>query len=154
MEKLISLKPPNSVGLALRTSVFHRLDSAYMEYIRYRELANRAASSPPAPPRISTMTFLSSLGSLGSRRIFSSSLHRSIDSWLDLYCSSTISLKSLSRPPSFSISLASSKSCWYLAYSRYFSTMGVRVLCSFIKDLNRSLSLTTLGSANCWLISS
>ena len=44
------------------------ITNQYMEYIRNRELAKRAASSPPAPPRISIMTFLSSLGSRGSSR--------------------------------------------------------------------------------------
>ena len=41
--------------------------SAYMEYIRYREWANRAASSPPTPARISTMTFFVVVGVLGQQ---------------------------------------------------------------------------------------
>ena len=32
--KLISLMPPSSVSFTLATSVFQRLDSAYMEYMR------------------------------------------------------------------------------------------------------------------------
>ena len=68
MVKEISFTPPSSVSLTLLISVFHRRASAYMEYMRYREWANRAASSPPTPARISMMTFFPSLGSLGKKQ--------------------------------------------------------------------------------------
>ena len=69
--KEISFTPPSSVSLALSTSARQPFRSAYMEYIRYREWANRAASSPPTPARISTMTFFPSWGSRGNRRSWS-----------------------------------------------------------------------------------
>ena len=59
MVKQISLMPPSSVSFTESTSTFQRRASAYMEYMRNREWANRAASSPPTPARISTITFLS-----------------------------------------------------------------------------------------------
>ena len=66
-----SFTPPSSVSLMLAISSFQPWLSAYMVYIRRREWANRALSSPPTPPRISRITFRLSLGSLGSRRIVS-----------------------------------------------------------------------------------
>ena len=51
----ISLKPPSSVALWSRISIFHRLVAAWCLYISYRSRANRAASSPPVPARISMM---------------------------------------------------------------------------------------------------
>ena len=74
--KQISFTPPSSVSLTESTSTFQRRASAYMEYMRYREWANRAASSPPTPARISTMTFFPSLGSRGSSRTWISSSSR------------------------------------------------------------------------------
>ena len=47
------MKPPSSVGLALRISIFHPLASACFLYIWNRLPANSAASSPPVPARIS-----------------------------------------------------------------------------------------------------
>ena len=80
MVKQISLMPPSSVSFTESTSTLQRRASAYMEYIRNREWANRAASSPPTPARISTITFLSSLGSRGSRSTLISSSSRAMSS--------------------------------------------------------------------------
>ena len=106
--KTISFTPPSSVSLAESTSMCQPLDSAYMEYIRNREWANRAASSPPTPARISTMTFLPSLGSRGRRRICSSRSSRGRSSRAAWYSSWASSLSSGSDIISSACRLASS----------------------------------------------
>ena len=78
MVKEISLTPPSSVSLAEFTSTCQPRFSAYMVYIRVREWANRADSSPPTPARISMITFLPSLGSFGRRSTLISRSSRSM----------------------------------------------------------------------------
>ena len=92
--KQISFTPPSSVSLTESTSTCQRRASAYMEYMRNREWANRAASSPPTPARISTMTLLSSLGSRGRSSTLISSSSRASSSlacWYSSWASSFIS---------------------------------------------------------------
>ena len=129
--KTHSLKPPIPFSLTSIISIFQRLDSAYLEYIRKSSAAKRAASSPPAPALISTITFFSSIGSLGIRRTFSSC---SIFAMLDFASeSSSLSISFISSSSSTSsISRLSSMVCFVFLYSVYFSTRGCRSLCSFI----------------------
>ena len=75
--KEISFTPPSSVSLTELISTRQPRFSAYMVYIRVREWANRADSSPPTPARISMMTFLPSLGSRGRRSTLISRSNRS-----------------------------------------------------------------------------
>ncbi|MPM40173.1 hypothetical protein SDC9_86813 [bioreactor metagenome] len=105
--KEISLTPPSSVSFKFAISTFQPFVSAYMEYMRVREPAKSAASSPPTPALISMMTFFSSLGSFGSRRILSSPSRRSISSLAESYSSWAISRK----PGSCIRFFAPSRSC-------------------------------------------
>ena len=129
--KETSLYPPTPVSLALRSSVFHLLLSAYLEYILNKSPANKAASSPPAPPLISTITFFSSLGSFGNNNIFNSS---SIGSTLDSKSDNSILANSLnsSSDSSSSISFDSFILSTTSLYSLYFITIGSKSACSFM----------------------
>ena len=142
-EKLTSFIPPSSVGLLFITVRCHPCRSAYMEYIRYRDPANKAASSPPAPPRISTITLRSSLGSVGSSMIFICCSSVSISFLAERYCSSANERSSASSPASACNSSASCRSLRHCLYLRYTSTSGVSCLYSRISDAKRAGSDTT-----------
>ena len=70
----ISLKPPSSVALWSRISIFQPFASAWCLYISYRSRANSAASSPPVPARISMM-HARAVGVFAADVISSSSFH-------------------------------------------------------------------------------
>ncbi len=116
------------------------------------ELANSAASSPPAPPRISTITFLSSSGSRGSSSIFSSSDSSSLRRLFSAYSSRAISRSSGSL--SSRAASASAKLFSHFLYSLYFSISGVRFFCSLINSRYSPLSEMTDGSESFIFISS
>ena len=123
--------PPTPVSLALKSSIFHLLLSAYLEYILNKFPANRAASSPPAPPLISTITFFSSLGSFGSRSIFNSASSGSTcpsNSDISIFANSLSS----SSDSSSKIDLDSLRSFNTFLYSLYLLTIGSKSACSFI----------------------
>ena len=138
--------PPIPISLIFKTSIFHFLLSAYIEYILKRSPANSAASSPPAPPLISTITFLSSLGSFGRSNIFNSSSIFSILALAVFDSSTSISLNSLSVSGSSINALASSIVSIFFLYSLYFSTIGVRSECSLHNLRQVSWSAMTSGS--------
>ena len=89
-----SFTPPSSVSLMLAISSFQPRLSAYMVYIRKRECANSAASSPPVPARISKTTFRPSSGSFGSKRMVSFSFRLSSSALASNSSSCAISFKS------------------------------------------------------------
>ena len=130
-EHTISLKPPAAPSLALDTSNFHPLRSQYLEYIRNKSPANRAASSPPVPPRISSIAFLLSSGSLGTSINFMLSSNSGIRFSQAATSSRAISFISASVSCS-SISLLSSKFDSKLAYSLRAAIKSSNSLYSFV----------------------
>src|SRR5699024_1365633 len=122
-------------------------DLAYLEYIRNKSPANKAASSPPAAARISTITFLSSLGSFGiSKNLISSSnfSFRSVNSSISIFTISTIS----SSESNSSISLASANSSVTVLYFLYAVTESAKPACSLEYSRSLSGSLPISGSLN------
>ena len=127
------------------SSVFQRILSAYLRYIRSRSLPNSAASSPPVPALTSRITFLSSLGSFGRSRILRFSVYSSIAASLALSSSRAISRSSSSSSIS-RISLASSSSSFAFLYAVYSLTIGSRSLISFISFCHSFCLAITSGS--------